>query len=84
MTRYADHGELAAEALGIAEQVRETGPLELYRYLTNQCVRDPERMAQIIMCLGVWLDPDVTTDELIRRAESAVESRVAVVGRAAS
>jgi hypothetical protein len=82
VTRYTDHDQIAIAALDIAEQVRERGPLELYRSLTAQCARDPERMAQIIMCLAVWLDPATSTLQLGRRAEAATASRVKRVGAA--
>lgn len=80
MARYTDHHKLAVAALDIAEQVRDHAPFDLYRYLTHQCARDPERMAQIIMCLAVWLDPTTSTLTLSRRAEAAVEARVAKAG----
>lgn len=80
MTRFTEHHQLAIAALDIAEQVRDTAPAELYRHLTNQCARDPERMAQIIMCLAVWLDPETSTLQLARRAEAAAQCRVKPTG----
>lgn len=82
MARYTDHHKIAVTALDIAEQVRECAPLELYRSLTHQCAQDPERMAQIIMCLAVWLDPTTSTLQLARRAEAAAESRIKPAGAA--
>lgn len=82
MTRYDDVHKVAIAALDLSEQVRECGPLELYSSLTRQCARDPERMAQIIMCLAVWLDPTTSTLQLARRAEAAAQGRVKRVGAA--
>lgn len=75
MARYTDHDQLAAEALQIAEDVRELAPLATYQRLAAQCARDPERMAQVIMCLSVWLDPDTPVGALIARAEAITEAR---------
>ena len=80
MSRYEDHNKIAIAALDLAEQVRERGPAELYRHLTYQCVRDPERMAQILMCLAIWLDPTTSTLQLARRAEAVVRCRVRTPG----
>lgn len=84
MTRYDDHHKIAIAALHLAEQVRDVGPLELYRSLAIQCARDPERMAQIIMCLAIWLDPSTSTLQLARRAEAVAEDRVRAAARAVS
>lgn len=78
--RYSDVHRVAIAALDLAEQVRDTGPLELYNSLARQCAEDPERMAQILMCLAVWLDPTTSTLQLGRRAEAAVASRVKPIG----
>ncbi|WP_280185168.1 MULTISPECIES: hypothetical protein [Nocardia] len=75
MARYTDHDQLAAEALQIAEDVRELGSLGVYRRLAAQCFRDPERMAQVIMCLSAWLDPETPVGTLIARAEAITEAR---------
>ncbi|WP_330253055.1 hypothetical protein OG874_00120 [Nocardia sp. NBC_00565] len=82
MARYEDHHKIAIAALDLAEQVRDSDPMQLYRHLALQCARDPERMAQIIMCLAVWLDPTTSTLQLGRRAEAAAASRVKPVGAA--
>lgn len=76
MARYATHDKIAIAALDIAEQVRDTAPAEVYRHLTNRCSRDPEAMAQILMCLGIWLEPTTSTLTLARRAEAVAQCRV--------
>ncbi|WP_280441053.1 hypothetical protein [Nocardia brasiliensis] len=76
MARYSDHDELAREALSICAAVRELGPVQTYHHLTYACQRDPERMAQLLMCLAAWVDFDGPTSALVRRAEAIVESRV--------
>ncbi|MFC9892138.1 hypothetical protein ACFVMC_00450 [Nocardia sp. NPDC127579] len=80
MARYTDHDQLGAAALELCEAVREIGPLELYRRLAAHCVRDPERMAQILMCLAAWVDYDGPAGALTDRAAAIVECRVQSAG----
>ncbi|MBF6187606.1 hypothetical protein [Nocardia farcinica] len=75
MARYTDHDEIAAEALQLSEDVRELDPHATFRRLSHACARDPERMAQVLMCLAVWLDPDASTALLVARAERAAALR---------
>lgn len=77
MARYTDPDEIAAEALQLSEDVREVDPQATFRRLTLACQRDPERMAQVLMCLAIWLDPDVSVGTLISRAESIAQAKAA-------
>lgn len=75
MTRYEDPDEIAAEALQLCEDVREIDRERTYRRLAVQCVRDPERMTQVLMCLAIWVDPDVPISVLGDRAEAIAATR---------
>lgn len=80
MARYTDLDQLARAAMQVAEDVRELGPLEVYRRLALRCARDPEPMAQILMCLAVWLDFESPTSTFEERAVAIVEARVQAAG----
>lgn len=77
MAFYETHDAIAKNALEICSQVRELGPLSVYRNLALECVREPERMAQTMMCLAAWVDVDSPTSALIERAEAITRERVA-------
>ncbi|MCC3311487.1 hypothetical protein [Nocardia africana] len=69
MARYGidQLDQCAADALALSSRVRESPPEQTYRTLTYQCHRDPERMAQLLMTLAVFVDPETaTTGELLR------------------
>lgn len=76
MSFYETHDAIATRALEIGSQVRELGPLSVYRELATQCMREPERMAQVLMCLAAWVDFDSPTSVLIERAEEITRNRV--------
>lgn len=76
MARYTDLDQCAADALALSERVRDAAPLHTYQHLAAQCRRNPERMAQIIMALAVFVDPAATTGQLKALVEDAVESRM--------
>lgn len=81
MARFDNHDDIGTAALYLAEEVRYRPPLELYRRLAHQCRRDPERMAQVLLCLAVWLDVDAPISSLTARAEAIGNNRVEVIGR---
>lgn len=76
MAFFETHDEIAAKALEICTAVRELGPLSTYRSLAVQCVREPERMAQTMMCLAAWVDVESPTSALVKRAEAITRDRV--------
>ncbi|MEU6582842.1 hypothetical protein [Nocardia sp. NPDC046763] len=79
MGRHTDHNQLAAEALLICESVRELAPIAVYRDLTRVCAKDPERAAQLLMCLAAWVDFEGPTSRLTARAEAIVDSRLRAI-----
>ena len=78
MARYSDHDEIRAGALQLRAEVRNGDPTELYDRLAAACRTDPERMAQLIMCLAIWVDPRASRrrlGELEAEAAAQVEPR---------
>lgn len=75
MAAYVDLDQLAADALQLIEDIREVDPARSFNHLTVRCQRDPERMAQVVMCLAIWMDPDTKLSVLTERAEAITSSR---------
>lgn len=76
MAFYETHDAIAKRALEICAEVREFGPLSVYRELARQCVQEPDRMAQVLMCLGAWVDVESPVSVLVARAESITSTRI--------
>lgn len=72
-----DLDRVAKTAMSIVSDVRDIDPQRTLSTLTTLCATEPGRMAQVLMCLGVWVDPDDTTDALTRRAIDAAGTRAA-------
>lgn len=68
MAAHTDLDQLAADALQLVEDIRDIEPGRSFAHLTVRCQRDPERMAQVVMCLAIWMDPDTTLSVLAERA----------------
>ncbi|WP_067573641.1 hypothetical protein [Nocardia acidivorans] len=81
MARHTDHDEIAAEALLVCEAIRELAPLQVYTTLAIRCARDPERMAQVLMCVAAWVDYEGPVSELAKRVDEIVEGRIRAVGQ---
>ncbi|MBF6459835.1 hypothetical protein IU433_12385 [Nocardia puris] len=75
MARYTDHDETAAEALALVEELRDRAPLAMYQRVAAHCRRDPERMAQVLMALAAFVDPDEPLSTLIARVEAIAAPR---------
>jgi hypothetical protein len=86
MARHSDHDEIAAHALRVCEDMRDpdVGPLFLYQELAGQCREDPERMAQLIMCLAAWAPYEEPISSLTARTWAIAEQRVLAWGPRAS
>jgi hypothetical protein len=78
MARYEekDLDKCADDAIALSIRVRQENPLATYRHLVAHCGRDPERMAQLMMTLALFVDPDSSTGQLRRLVE------IAAVGQA--
>ncbi|AHH16558.1 hypothetical protein NONO_c17580 [Nocardia nova SH22a] len=85
MARYGktELGRCAVDALALSERVREQAPLDTYRHLVAMMRRDPERMAQLMMTLAIFVDPNSTTGDLQRLIDQALEGRFARAAREA-
>ncbi|KZM68096.1 hypothetical protein [Nocardia terpenica] len=81
MARYTDLDRCASDALELCERVRELAPLDTFRHVARQCVRDPERMAQLIMTLAAFVDIQVPISVLRAQVDAIVESRVQSAAR---
>lgn len=71
--RYLDHDELAAAALQLRSDVRAVDPVELYDRLAAECRTDPARMAQVLMCLAIWISPSLTEAQLSGLADEVAD-----------
>lgn len=76
MAAYIDLDQLAADALQLVEDIREVDPGRSFAHLALRCQRDPERMAQVVMCLAIWMDPDTPLSVLGQRAEAIAAGMV--------
>lgn len=74
--RYTDHDAIATAALQVCEDIRDQWPLELYRNLVEQCIAEPERMAQIVMALAAFVPVEESILATIRRVEAITDRRV--------
>ena len=75
---------VARVATELADRIREECPRELFDELAGLCHHHPAKAAQVLMALSAWFDPDQTTEQLVARAESITEARVAAqLGRTA-
>lgn len=74
--RYTDHDAIANAALQVCEDIRDQWPLELYRNLVEQCIAEPERMAQIVMALAAFVPVEESILTTIRRVEAITDRRI--------
>ena len=83
MARYTDLDQCATDALALVERVRDEAPFETYQHLARQCRRDPERMAQIVMMLALFVDPAASTGDLQDLIDDSIEGRMRDAARVA-
>lgn len=75
---------VARFAAELADRIRDEDPRELFEELANLCHRHPAKAAQMLMAHAAWFDPEQTTAQLVARAESISEARLAAqLGRTA-
>jgi len=79
MAAYTDLDQLAADTLQLVEDIQAIEPGRSFEHLTRRCEHDPERMAQVVMLLAIWMDPDVTLSVLSERADAIAGARPKVV-----
>ncbi|WP_040815090.1 hypothetical protein [Nocardia concava] len=78
MARYENRDDIAERALAICYDVRDpdVGAQFHYSQLAHACQADPERMAQILLCLATWVPVEQGREALADRAQSVVDARV--------
>jgi hypothetical protein len=76
MPAYVDHDLLAADVLQLVEDIQEKDPSRSFAHLTVRCQRDPAQMAQVLMCLAIWMDPETPVSVLTQRAEAIAVGRL--------
>lgn len=75
MAAYADLDQLAVDTLQLVADIQAIDPRRTFQHLTRRCEHDPERMAQTIMLLAIWMDPGATMSVLNQRAEAIAGAR---------
>lgn len=75
-----DIERIAQRAACICDDVREVDPKVVLSILAQQCEADPLVMAQLIMALAAWVDPDESLEQRGRRVEAITAPRLAVAG----
>lgn len=65
---YLEH--IARDAQALVDDVRSVDPREVLREVMIQCEAAPLRMAQIVMTLAAWVDPDETLSARGARVEA--------------
>lgn len=53
---YSSTEEIAANALQICDDLRSQYLPGMFHGLARECATHPARMAQVLMCLAVWVD----------------------------
>ncbi|WP_218721428.1 hypothetical protein [Nocardia sp. MH4] len=76
MAAYSDLDQLAADTLQLVEDIQAIDPDRTFEHLTRRCEHDPARMAQVVMLLAIWMDPDVSLSVLGQRAEALAGGRL--------
>lgn len=66
-----DLDAVADTAAAITEAVRQHDPIEFHKQLTLACTQEPARMAQVVMALGAWVDPEEPLSARFARVEAA-------------
>lgn len=76
MPAYSDHDQLAADVLQLVEDIQSQDPDRFFAHLILRCQRDPAQMAQMLMCLAIWMDPETPVSVLTQRAEAIAVGRL--------
>lgn len=70
MSAYEEIDQVVAHALQVCADVRECGSRDVYSRLAVACMRQPDRMAQVLMCLAIFVDYEGPVRVLMDRAEA--------------
>lgn len=72
----ANISAVAQTAHTISSDIREYDSVQLHRQLTFACETEPARMAQVLMVLAAWVDPEERVSVRCDRVEAIAESRL--------
>jgi hypothetical protein len=74
---HTDVDTIASRAQTLVDDVRDIDPRLTLRTLTLHCRDHPGQMAQILMCLAAWVNPDEPLNARGARVEAITTSRTA-------
>lgn len=79
---WSDVDDVATFAHQVCEDVRESDTRALHDRLTVECARRPGQMAQALMALAAWVNPDERITARLDRVERIAEVKAEHVMRA--
>ncbi|MDI9914396.1 hypothetical protein [Rhodococcus sp. IEGM 1379] len=78
---WSDTDDIATFALQVCEDIRESDTRTLHDRLTAQCAREPGQMAQAMMALAAWVNPEERITARLDRVERITEVKATNVMR---
>lgn len=78
---WSDTDDIATFAHQICEDIRESDTRTLHNRLTAECARRPGQMAQALMALAAWVNPEERITARLDRVERITEVKAANVMR---
>lgn len=79
---WSDVDDVATFAHQVCEDIRESDTRALHDRLTVECARRPGQMAQALMALAAWVNPDERITARLDRVERIAEVKAEHVMRA--
>ncbi|WP_158171413.1 hypothetical protein [Rhodococcus sp. JT-3] len=79
---WSDVDDVATFAHQVCEDIRESDTRALHDRLTVECARRPGQMAQALMALAAWVNPDERITARLDRVERIAEVKAERVMRA--
>ncbi|EGR8595352.1 hypothetical protein I5A24_002878 [Listeria monocytogenes] len=79
---WSDVDDVATFAHQVCEDIRESDTRALHDRLTVECARRPGQMAQALMALAAWVNPDERITARLDRVERIAEVKAENVMRA--
>ena len=79
---WSDVDDVATFAHQVCEDIRESDTRALHDRLTVECARRPGQMAQVLMALAAWVNPDERITARLDRVERIAEVKAEHVMRA--
>lgn len=79
---WSDVDDVATFAHQVCEDIRESDTRALHDRLTVECARRPGQMAQALMALAAWVNPDERITARLDRVERIAQVKAEHVMRA--